>query len=339
MSIERRPFGITEDGKEVFVTVLKNARGTEVHCLDLGCALYRIIVNDRSGEPRDIALGHAELVGYEKYKGFFGAFVGRFANRIKNAEFELDGVKYQLAKRPDGNYLHGTMARKVFDAELTGSGIRYTYTAEDGEDGFPGKMDVEVVYTLSDDDELRMEYRAVSDKATVVNFTNHSYFNLNGHGSGSIKDQLLQINADRILASTDDCCPTGAFITSAGTPYDFREPHAIGDMLADPALARFGGYDDCHVIRPGADFAARAYSPESGIGLEVCTDQPGIQFYSGNHVEGIEGKDGVTYHDYAGFALEPEGFPCAPNIPEFPSAVLRPGEEYRRFISYRFSVR
>ena len=339
MTLERKLFGKTENGQDVYVTVLKNSRGTEVHCLDLGCALYRVIVNGRDGKPRDIVLGHAELVGYEKYKGFFGAFVGRFANRIKNAEFTLDGKTYQLTKRPDGNYLHGTMARKVFDAELLENGIRYTYTAADGEDGFPGEMKVCVTYTLSEDDVFLMDYKAVCDKATVVNFTNHSYFNLNGHGSGNASAQLIQINADSYLESTDDCCPTGRFLDVKGTAYDLREPVQICAGFGDPALERYSGYDDCFVLRPGADYAARAYSPDSGIGLEVCTDQPGIQFYSGNHVDGIEGKDGVVYRDHDGFALEPEGFPCAPNIPAFPSAVLMPGETYSRFISYRFSVR
>ncbi len=338
ISIERKHFGFSEDGTEVFVTILKNSHGMEAHILDMGCALYRVIFPDRNGRPLDVALGHAQLSGYEKGKGFFGAFVGRFANRIKNARFELDGQSYELVKRPDGNYLHGTMARKVFGAELTEDGVRYTYTAADGEDGFPGEMKVTVSYTLGEDDVLRMEYAAVCDRPTVVNFTNHSYFNLNGHGSGSAAETLLQLNSESYLESTDDCCPTGKILKTAGTAFDFSEPKPIGRDFGDPVLARYNGYDDCFVLKDGS-WAAKAYSPASGIELDICCSQPGVQFYSGNHVEGLAGKDGVSYHDHDGFAIEPEGFPCAPNIPEFPSAVLRPGEEYRHFITYAFSLR
>ena len=336
--IKKESCGTTLSGEEILAYTMTNANGMSVTVLNIGCAIMNVFVPDKQGSIRDVTLGHPAPAAYETGRGFFGAFVGRYANRIKGAEFELDGTRYVLPKNNGENHLHGCLYTRRFESETLPDGVRFYTVSPDGEEGFPGNLSVHVTYRLTNENELLMEFSAETDAPTVVNFTNHAYFNLNGHGEGVIDDQVLEIHADEYLPCGPDLCPTGEKQALDGTVLDFRTPCEIGARVEDESLSLSRGYDHCYVLTEGAPWAARAYSKQSGITLEISTTQIGLQFYSGNGIGGIAGKDGVTYQRRSGFALEAQAFPCSPNYPEFPSTVLRPGEIYRQSIHYKFGI-
>ena len=341
MKISSAPYGVTADGKAVTCYTLKNESGMEARFLDFGCILTHLIVPDRAGKPVDVVLGYDDLASYEADATWFGALVGRYANRIKNAAFTLDGKEIRLTPNDGPNHLHGVLGKRLFHAAVGNEGIRFTYISPAGEDGLPGTVQISAIVALDEKNVLTMRFEAVSDADTVLNLTNHSYFNLSGHKSGRVDDQLLQIAADSFLETADDTCPTGHILPVSGV-MDFRRLRRIG--LGFPAgceqMELVGGYDHCYVLRPNAAPAALAYCPDTGIALTVATSQPGLQLYTGNFLEDnpLPGKGGVRYHRRGGFALETQHYPCSPNFPEFPSVVLRAGETYRETTFFQLQV-
>ena len=333
MKIASRPYGVTAAGEPVTCYTVTNAGGVEARFLDYGCILTHLIIPDRQGKPVDVVLGYDDLASYERDTACHGALVGRYANRIKNAAFFLNGKEYRLTPNDGPNHLHGVLGKRVFRATVGDRGLRFTCTSPAGEDGLPGNLRVSVVYSLDDNNVLTMRYEAVSDADTVLNLTNHSYFNLAGHDSGRVDEQLLQIAADAFLESADDTCPTGHILPVEGA-MDFRRLRRIGQgfSTACEQMELVGGYDHCYVLRPDAAPAALAYCPGTGIALTVVTTQPGLHLYTGNYLEDnpLPGKGSVRYCRRGGFALETEHYPCSPNFPEFPSTVLRAGDTYRQ---------
>ncbi|HSL53384.1 MAG TPA: aldose epimerase family protein [Pyrinomonadaceae bacterium] len=318
------------------VYTLKNELGFEVSVTNYGGAITSLKTPDRHGEFGEIVLAYETLDDYARNPRYFGALIGRHANRIARGRFSLNGVEYQLPCNNGPNHLHGGFKgfdKRVWDAQQDGNALHLTYFSKDGEEGYPGNVTATVVYTLLDN-ELRTEYRATTDRDTIVNLTNHSYFNL--RGVGTILDHELTLNADYFTPVSEDLIPTGEIKPVAATPMDFRKGKAIGSDLADVA----GGYDHNFVLNDwdgSLRLAARLYEPVSGRALEILTTEPGIQFYSGNFLDGsLIGKNGVAYEKYTGLCLEPQHFPDAPNHPNFPSTMLRPGEEYRHQTRYRF---
>ena len=339
MQISSRPYGVTADGRPVTCYTLTNQNGMQARFLDYGCILTHLIVPDRSGKPTDVVLGYDDLASYEADTAYFGALVGRCANRIKGASFTLNGRTYRLEANDGPNHLHGVLSKRLFRAAVEEDGLRFTYVSPDGEDGLPGTVRVNAVCALDDNNVLSLRYEAVSDADTVLNLTNHSYFNLAGHRSGRIDNQLLQIAADEYLESADDTCPTGHILPVQGT-MDFRRLRPIGGEPACEQMELVGGYDHCFVLRKNAAPAALAYCPATGIALTVATTQPGLQLYTGNFLEDnpLPGKGGVRYHQRGGFALETQHYPCSPNFPAFPSVVLRAGEMYRETTFFQLQV-
>ena len=313
---------------------IRNASGMEVSITDFGGRIVSLLAPDRDGNFRDVVLGFDNLEDYypERNQTDFGASIGRYANRIKNSRFTLNGKEYILEPNDGPNHLHGVLSRRIFDAEVSGDELRFSYTNPDGEDDLPGEVRITVTYSLNDDNELTMRYEASSDQDTIINLTNHSYFNLAGHDSGSIDDQLLMISADSFLETSGDCCPTGRVLPAEGV-MDFRALCRIGDGFSEPCrqMDLVGGYDHCYVLRGDDGTNAQAYCPGTGILLSVSTTQPSLQFYSGNYLDQISspGKNCAKYTRRSGFALETQHYPCSPNFPEFPTTVLRAGEVYR----------
>lgn len=342
--ITKAPFGVTGDGRAVTRYTMENETGMIVRVLDYCCTIQGVVVPDRDGRPVDVALGYDDMAGYEAGSCWFGAFVGRYANRIGGAAFTLNGKNFTLPKNDGANHLHGTFERRVFAASAEEEALVLRYESPDGEEGFPGALSVTVTYALTAGNTLRMEFRAVTDADTVVNLINHTYFHLSGAGNGDILDHILTLDADRVAEIGAGTLPTGRLLPVEGTAFDFREAKPLGrDIFSGEAqlvLAR--GYDH-HFVRASEGFApcARAHSPASGITLTVATTQPGLQLYTGNFVDGDaapRGKGGVRYPRHGGFALETQHFPDSPNQPGFPSTVLRPGEEYKEVTEYRFTV-
>lgn len=340
MGITKKHFG-TADGQEVSLYTLANERGYEVEITNYGGAVVSLKTPDRSGSFADIVLGYETLEEYVRNPRYFGALIGRHANRIGAGRFSLGGGEYQLTQNNGANHLHGgakgfdKRAWQVIDQASNGATIlRLEYFSRDGEEGYPGNVKANVTYSLSAENELEINYQATTDRDTIVNLTNHSYFNL--AGPSNILDHELTLHADAFTPVSKELIPTGEIKSVDGTPMDFRHGKRIG---TDLSLA--GGYDHNFVLnnfdgslRP----AARLYESGSGRVLEILTTQPGIQFYSGNFLDGsLTGKGGVVYHQYAGLCLEPQHFPDAPNHTNFPSTVLRPGEVYRHVSVYRFS--
>ena len=313
-----------------FVYTLANSRGFEVSITSYGGAITSLKT------PGDIVLGFETLDEYVRNPRYFGALIGRHANRIARGRFSLNGVEYQLPCNNGANHLHGGFKgfdKRDWTVREDGNTLHLTYFSKDGEEGYPGNLNAFVDYTLHDN-ELRIDYRATTDRDTIVNLTNHSYFNL--RGAGTILDHELTLNADHYTPVSEDLIPTGEIKSVEGTPWDFRKAKAIGSELNDVA----GGYDHNFVLNNWDGtlrLAARLYEPTSGRALEILTTEPGIQFYSGNFLDGsFTGKNGVAYEKYTGLCLEPQHFPDTPNHPNFPSTVLRPGEEYRHQTIYRF---
>ena len=351
-STEKKPFGKTPDGQPVDLYVLTNKNGVEAAITNYGGAVVSLKVPDRNGKFADVVLGYDSLDGYVNDKSYFGAIVGRYGNRIGHAQFSLDGKTYTLAKNNGENSLHGGIkgfnkavwAAKELPAK-NGQSLELTYPSKDGEEGFPGNLHVRVVYTLTDSNELKIEYSATTDKKTVVNLTNHTYFNLAGPGSGDILGHQLVIEADKFTPVDASLIPTGELRDVLGTPLDFRKATAIGARIDqdDEQLKLGHGYDHNFVLRRAAgapiSLAARVVEPNTGRVLEVWTTEPGVQFYTGNFLDGTaRGKGGLTYARRSAFCLETQHFPDSPNQPKFPSVVLNPGEKYSTTTTYKFTT-
>src|SRR5436309_5887844 len=349
--IKKEAFGNTSEGP-VDVYTIANSHGMEVRVTNYGGIIVLLRVPDKKGMPGDVVLGYDNLDGYLKNSPYFGAIVGRYGNRIANGKFTLDGVDYHLAKNNGPNCLHGGLKgldKVIWHAEpftnKEGSGLVLTYTSKDGEEGYPGNLKTKVTYTLTDENELRIDYEATTDKATPVNLTSHSYFNLAGEGNGDVLKHELMLNADRFTPVDKTLIPTGELRAVTGTPFDFRTPIAVGARIDDnyEQLAFGGGYDHNFVInRKTGDLqlAARVYEPTSGRVMEVYTTEPGVQFYSGNFLDGtITGKQGHVYKRRYALCLETQHFPDSPNHPEFPSTILRPGQTLHSRTMYKFSAR
>jgi aldose 1-epimerase len=344
--IAKSVFGQTQDGTAIEIYTLNNAHGASARVMTFGATLVDLNMPDRNGKMGDVVLGFDDLKQYLGKTPFFGVTVGRYANRIAKGKFTLDGKEYQLAVNNGPNSLHGGSIgfdHKVWTAEPKetpeGQSVRFTYVSRDGEENYPGTLTVHVTYTLTDNNELKINYEAETDKATVLNLTNHSYFNL--AGSGDILKYLLYINADKYTAVDGTLIPTGEIKSVVGTPLDFLKPTPIGSRIAE--LKEVGGYDHNYVLNGKAGTlraAARVYDPSSGREMEVLTTEPGVQFYSAIHLdEPTVGKGGVTYQKYGAICLETQHYPDSPNHPDFPTTVLRPGQKFTSETIYKFSAK
>ncbi len=341
-------FGKTKDGETVIVFTLTNSHGLKARVMTLGATLASIETPDRNGKLADITLGFDSLDGYLAPHPFFGVIAGRYANRIAKGKFTLDGKEYTLATNNGANHLHGGIKgfdKKNWKAEVLAdtNGVRFSATSPDGDEGYPGTVNASVTYTLTEKDELRLDYEITTDKATVVNLTNHAYWNLAGTGAGDILGHELTLHASRFTPVDDGSIPTGTLDPVAGGPMDFTKAKAIGKDFAK-MTGTPGGYDHNFVIdqeKPGTlTPAAEVYDPKSGRVMRIATTEPGIQFYTGNYLDGkITGKGGTVYQKNFALCLETQHFPDSPNKPQFPSAVLRPGTTYRSTTVHTFSVR
>jgi aldose 1-epimerase len=344
-----------EDFSSIKLYKLRNARGMEVHVTNYGAIITAILVPDRTGKLADVALGYHRLEDYLNApdKPYFGAVVGRYGNRIAGGQFTIDGQTYTLAKNNGPNSLHGGnigFDKVVWEATpLAGNDpaqLILKYTSRDGEEGYPGNLQVQVTYTLNDANQIVVDYQATTDKATHVNLTQHTYFNLRGEGNGDILGHELMINAANFTPVDETLIPTGKLAPVAGTPFDFRTAKPIGRDIgqADEQLKIGGGYDHNFVLQPGPadqlNLAAEVYEPESGRVLTVHTNEPGVQFYCGNFLDGrLQGKAGQPYVHRGGFCLETQHYPDSPNQPTFPSTLLRPGQTYQTRTVFSFSAR
>jgi aldose 1-epimerase len=351
--IEQSAYGRLSDGTEVDRFILANTQGMCVTVITYGGIITSLRVPDRDGRAENVVLGFDALDGYITASSYFGAIIGRYANRIANGRFAIDGIEYRVTANEAPNALHGghrgfdKAAWKVEEADETPDGMHLTLShfSADGEEGYPGNLTSSVRYTVTASNELRIEYAAETDQPTIVNLTNHSYFNLAGAGAGDVLDHELMINADAFTPVGETLIPTGEIRPVAGTPFDFRQPTVIGARIraVDDQIGIARGYDHNWVLRRNdansLSRAARAVEPRTGRVLEVHTTQPGLQFYSGNLLNGrIVGAGGLRYRQSDGFCLETQHFPDSPNHPAFPSTVLRPGQEYRTTTVFRFST-
>jgi len=338
-------FAKADKKSDVEFFTLKNKNGMEAKFLSLGATLVSLRVPDKNGEIADVVLGFDSPAEYMKNTAYFGGVVGRYANRIANGKFKLYGKEYTLAVNNGPNHLHGGI--KGFNKVIwngkkiktdKSSSVVFKYLSPAGDQNYPGNLDVTVTYTLTDDNELRISYKATTDRKTIVNLANHSYFNLAGQGSGDILAHKLMINADFYTPTDGNSVPTGEIIKVEGTALDFRQPTEIGSRIEN-----LGGYDNNYVLNRNFAgqfaLAARVTEPTSGRVMEVFTSEPGMQLYTGNSLKGVKGKNGSVYNKYYGFCLEPQHFPDSPNRLYFPSVVLKPGETYSQLTAYKFSVR
>lgn len=340
-------FGKLPDGTAATLYTLRNSGGVQVQLTDYGGIVTSIRTPDRAGHADEITLGFDALEQYLAGHPYFGCLVGRYANRIAGGRFTLDGTQYTLATNNGANHLHG--GNVGFDKVLWQArpfrheravGVRLVYVSKDGEEGYPGNLRVEVTYTLTEGNELRIDYHATTDKPTPINLTNHTYWNLAGPAHGPIDEHELVIYADHYLPVDDGLIPTGELRSVEGTPMDFRRPHAIGERIDQVP----GGYDHCYVLSHRTDapddleLAARVRDPHSGRVLEVLTTEPGLQLYTGNFLDGSLASRGAVFHQRTGFCLETQHFPDSPNQPSFPNTILRPGQTFRSTTVYRFSV-
>jgi aldose 1-epimerase len=348
--LSESPWGKTPDGASVFLYTLTNSAGIEARITNFGGILVSLKVPDRRGKLADISLGFDTFEEYFRTRRYFGATVGRFANRIAKGQFSLDGSVYTLARNNGENSMHGGVHgfhKAVWQGRRVSENppaLELTYRAKDGEEGYPGNVIVSVTYSLTANNELRIDYAASTDQATVINLTNHSFFNLAGQGSGDVLAHLVTIDADRFVPVDAGLIPTGELRPVAGTPFDFRKPVAAGARLrANDAQLQFAkGYDHTFVLNHSPRrlaFAARVADPESGRVMEVHTTEPGVQLYTANTLDGSEaGKGGKRYGPQSGLCLETQHFPDSPNHPEFPSTVLRPGAAFHSTTVFRFST-
>ena len=349
--VEKRPFGKLADGSTVDLYTLTNRHGLQAGISNFGAALVALKAPDARGMMADVVLGYDDASGYETDTFYLGTVVGRYANRIAGGKFKLNGVEYKLAQNNGPNHLHGGVrgfnkvlwqAREVRRPE--GPALELSYLSRDGEEGYPGNLRVTTTYVLTDANELRIEYRATTDKATVVNLTNHSYFNLAGAGAGSILRHELKINAASFTPVDETSIPTGDLKRVQGTPFDFTRATPLGERIEqqDEQLIKGRGYDHNYVLnRKGKalSFAAEVYEPGSGRVMQVWTTEPGLQLYTANYLDNAHGKAGKTYNRREGFCLEAEHFPDSPNQPRFLSPVLKPSGQYSQTTVYKFMVR
>jgi len=340
--MSRTRFGVTAGGIDVDMIELRNKNGVVVKCISYGCRITNILLPSPQG-PADVILGYDNLSEYEADKTWQGAFVGRYANRIKGAAFRLGGRDYTLMKNEGDNYLHGALEKRVFTVEESDDkSVKFKIISKDGEEGFPGELEITVVYSLGDDNRFTMEYFARTSADTHINFTNHSYFDLSCGRDGTIEKHLMRIESDAILETTDDYIPTGEMKVE-GTPFDFRSKKPIGrDIGADDKnLKIMGGYDHNYNLKQGKPgeliFAAEVASPEGERSISVFTTLPAVQFYTANHLDGTLSGKGRTFNKRAAFTLETQRYPDAPNRPDFPSTLLKPGEEYHETTVLEFS--
>lgn len=350
--VTKESFGKTSDGQQVDLYTLHNTRGAEAKITNYGAIVTSLKVPDRNGKFDDIVLGFNDFDSYLKNDPYFGAIVGRYGNRIAKGRFTLNGVEYKLATNNGENHLHGGI--KGFDKVVwtghemkspAGPAVVMTYLSKDGEEGYPGNLNVRVVYTLTNNNELKIDYTATTDKDTVTNLTHHSYFNLAGEGNGDILNHLVTINANRFVPTDAGSIPTGELKSVAGTPFDFLKPMAIGGRINqdDEQLKLGNGYDHTWVIngRPGVmRLAATAYEATSGRVMQVWTTEPGVQFYTGNFLDGSKtGKSGKNYPRRSGFCFETQHYPDSPNHPSFPTTTLKKGQTLKSTTTYKFSTR
>jgi aldose 1-epimerase len=350
-AVTTAPFGKLPDGTSLELFTLTNAKGTRVRVTNYGGIITSLEVADRTGQLGDVVLGYDTIDGYLKSSPYFGSIVGRYGNRIASGRFTIDGTTYKLAINNGPNHLHGGI--KGFDKvvwkaapfERTGeAGIVFTHVSPDGDEGYPGRLESTITYTLTDANQLAFDYRAATDKPTHVNLTQHSYFNLAGDGSGDVLGHELMLNADRYTPVDATLIPTGELAAVAGTPFDFKTPTAIGARIDDahPQIKFGGGYDHNFVVNRDGDglvLVARVREPKTGRVMEVRSTEPGVQFYTGNFLDGsITGKGGHVYRKRTGFCLETQHFPDSPNKPAFPSTLVRPGTDYRTRTVFAFSA-
>jgi aldose 1-epimerase len=348
--VHQQDFG-TRDGRPIILYTLTNAHGVEVRAMNYGGIILSLRVPDRKGQLADIVLGHEKAEEYVPNPPYLGAIVGRYANRIANGTFTLDGKTYTLPKNDGPNTLHGGITRTfdkvLWDGEpLKGkNGVAFTYLSKDGEEGFPGNLKVTVTYTLTDSNELVIDYQATTDKATPINVSQHSYFNLKGAGNGDILDHEIMINADKFTPVDKNLIPTGELRAVKGTPFDFTTSTRVGTRIEDPyeQMVLGHGYDHNFVLNrkgAGLSLAARVYEPTTGRVLEVSTTQPAVQFYTGNFLDGsVTGKEGHVYKRRYGLCLETQHYPDSPNHPDFPSTILKPGEKFHQTTVFKFSAK
>lgn len=336
------------DGNSTHLFTLKNKNGMVVTLTNYGAKIVSVYAPDRAGNFADVVLGFKTIADYQKYSASHGAVVGPFANRIANAKFTIDGVEYQLPANNGKHTLHAgpsSWYRKVWEFQKNKNSVEFRLKSPDGEFGFPGNKTAKVTYTLTDANELKIEYEVTTDKACHINLTNHSYFNLRGEGNGDVLNHQVVINADKSTPVDMFMIPTGEIADIRGTELDFTTPHSIGERIdaAHPQLKFAIGYDFNYVIDKKANelaLAASAFEPESGRFMEVFTTEPGVQFYTGNHLRGAEtGKSGIAYTKRTGFCLETQHFPDSPNKPQFPTTLVKPGEVFQSTTIYKFSVK
>ena len=356
MALEKEKFGRTPDGNDVTIYTLTNKNGLRARIMDYGAILVALEVPDRQGKLADVTLGFDELDSYIERNPMFGTTVGRYANRIANAKFTLDGVEYKLTANSGKNHIHGggkkrfdkviwkgqacpERSRREFQNEQS-AGVKFSYLSKDGDEGFPGNLNCTVTYNLTNNNELKISYQATTDKPTIVNMTNHSYFNLAGAGSGDVLGHEVMINADHYTPAGEGLIPTGEIRSVKGTPLDFTQPKTIGARIEE--LTQTRGYDHNFVINNwdgSLRLAARVYEPTAGRVMEVYTTEPGVQFYTANGLKDVKGRAGKVYNKHYGFCLETQHYPDSPNKPNFPSVVLRPGQTYRTETVFKFSTR
>lgn len=354
VGFEKSDYGTTPEGEKIEMYSLQNSSGMRVDVITYGGIITSWTAPDKEGVYADIVLGYDSLAHYIASNPFFGALIGRYGNRIANGKFSIDGIQYSLATNDGPNHLHGgikgydkvvwSAAEPVVDSQAVH--LKLSYLSKDMEEGYPGNLNIQVIYTLNADNSLDVSYEATTDKPTIVNLTQHSYFNLTGDFRQTILDHEVMLDADSYLPVDETLIPTGELADITGTPFDFRTPKAIGKEIGveDGQLEKGLGYDHCWVLKnqgSGIRLAASAYDPESGRLLDIWSDEPAIQFYTGNFLDGtlpMKGGEG-TYGHRTGFCLETQHYPDSPNQPDFPSVRLDPGEKYESFTSFKFSVK
>lgn len=349
--ITHKDFDKTNEGKQVTAWTLTNANGLRAQILDFGGVLYSMEIPDKNGKFENVSCRYATVAEYQKERPFFGSLVGRYGNRIAKGKFSVDGKDYSLALNNGKNSLHGGL--KGFDQVIwnvepfendKAVGLTLKYKAKDGEEGYPGNLDVTVVYTLTDQNELIIDYTAATDKATPINLTNHTFWNLGGFLSGSMRDHILQLGAVGYLPTDDTLIPTGEILKVDGTPLDFRAAKPIGKDIDNVKEPQFnGGFDHCLILDDKADadgfrFCAKVLDPKSGRVMTIKTTEPAVQFYSGNFLDGTTGFCDYKYEKHYAFCLETQHYPDSPNQPKFPNTILRPGQTYRHTTVHAFSV-
>ena len=342
------PFGTTPDGQDIALYTLTNTHGLRATIIEYGAILVSLEVPDRHGKLADIALGFDDLDSYIRRNPLFGAVVGRYANRIANARFTLDGIEHRITANAGKNHIHGGGNKRFDKVVWNGSayhsdtevGVRLTHFSPDGEEGFPGNLNCTVTYSLTDDNELKITYKATTDKPTILNLTNHSYFNLAGAGNDDVRNHELMIDAPWYTPAGEGLIPTGEIHSVKGTPLDFTEPRTIGERIAQ--LSETNGYDHNYVLNStygSSSLAACVYEPTSGRVMEVYTTEPGVQLYTANGMRNLKGKAGKIYNQHSSFCLETQHFPDSPNKPNFPSVVLEPGQKFTSETLHKFSTK